>query len=142
MTRVLLLTALLAAAVACADSSGGGGEEVDVDAQRQAVTAVSFLLGDAGSNPPIGQPYDCGLSLSGATPVPGRCLWTAMAQPNSWLVTFRETWACSQFARDVQGYPACTNLTAFHEWQYEVLLETGGVQLVNETGQFPPDYAQ
>jgi hypothetical protein len=63
-------------------------------------------------------------------------------QTSTWLVTFRETWACSQFAQDVEGYPPCTAITGFHEWQYEVNLATNEVISVGETGQYPPDYAQ
>lgn len=133
---------LLAGTSAC----GGGDDdtnapEVAVQDQQRAVDFVTVVTGEGARPPVIGESYDCGLFLARATPVPGRCLWTVVEQPPNWIVTFRETWACGEFAKDVQSFPACTNVTGFHEWVYEVDLNTGDVQLIDETGQFPPDYA-
>ena len=127
----------------CGDD--GADEPVDATDQRQAINAAMFILGDSPlADIPIGEEYDCGLSFpdrAPATPVPGLCRWDAEEQDPQWLVTFRETWACNQFSRDVEDFAPCTELTGFHEWQFLVTLAGGGVQLIGEIGQFPPDYA-
>jgi hypothetical protein len=137
------LAVLLAAAFAC-----GGGEDDDAAATpdaraEQAVNAARAVQGELfGQVPPINSPYDCGIHLKTATPVPGRCEWTAVEQPPFWIVTFRETWSCNQFSRQVAGYPDCTAITGFHEWEYQVDLATGALEQLDETGQFPPDLVQ
>jgi hypothetical protein len=137
-----VLAVLLAAVVAC-----GGGDDDDTAADDvaalRAVNAVRALQGDLTGGPaPINSPYDCGIHLTAATPVPGRCEWTAEEQAPYWIVTFRETWSCSQFSREVEGFPACTAITGFHEWVYQIDIASGALEQLDETGQFPPDYAE
>jgi hypothetical protein len=141
---VFLLTFLVSLPFGLCNGSSGSTQAADpVKALKAAMVAIGD---DPNSVPPIGQNYDCTISIrsqpappaSPLNPVPGTCLWTVLQQGNLWLVTFRETWFCKDWSANVTGYPPCQDPTGFHEWQYQVDIR-GPVQEISSTGAFAPD---
>ncbi len=127
----------------CNKSSG----DTHAGDQVKALKAAMVVIGDDPNNvPPIGQNYNCTISIghqpaqpaSPFKPVLGSCLWTVVNQGNLWLATFRENWLCKDWSANATGYPACQDPTGFHEWQYQVDLK-GPVQEISSTGAFAPD---
>jgi hypothetical protein len=127
----------------CNKSSG----DTHAGDQLKALKAAMVVIGDDPNNvPPIGQNYNCTISIghqpaqpaSPFKPVLGSCLWTVVNQGNLWLATFRESWLCKDWSANATGYPACQDPTGFHEWQYQVDLK-GPVQEISSTGAFAPD---
>jgi hypothetical protein len=124
----------------CDDADRG---EPQADDALEAIQ-LAILTGGLDWDPPpeTGRAYSCVLD-SQFGPVDGSCRWDALPSndPGSWRVVFRETWACEQFSADAYGYgyPACSESTGFHEWVIEVNLLAGKGEVVDETGQFPPD---
>lgn len=120
----------------------------DSTEQMKALKLALFHVGDdPDAVPPIGQRYDCTINI-GHQPRPpasplravgGTCIWDVARQGNNWNVTFHETWFCSDWAADAQGYPPCDSITGNHEWQYFVDLGAGTVSELSSQGQFAPD---
>ena len=125
-----------------------GGGDAEVADQLKALKLTMASIGDDPNNvPPIGQAYDCAITIrrqptppaSPLDPVRGSCLWDVEKQGSLWLVTFRETWLCKEWSASVSGFPACPEPTGFHEWQYQVVVTSGSVEEVSSTGAFAPD---
>jgi hypothetical protein len=118
--------------------------EVDPDDAFRAVQAVlPRHEGDPNNVPPIGNAHSCTLTPGrGLDNVQGNCLWTVESQGEQFIVTLRQTWRCEDFSGDFANYPPCSGQTGFHEWEYLVDLDRGSVQLLEERGQFPPDYVE
>lgn len=138
---------LLLAAVALVSLPFGlcGDEADELDsAEAQAVRLVRQVLNqDVGAPVPVGSDYACVTVFgedTGLQPVEMNCRFDLEEQAPNYIVTFREVWRCDDFAADHPDYPPCDGLTGFHEWVY-LVNPRGDVQLLDETGQYPPDYA-
>jgi hypothetical protein len=123
---------------------GGDDDEVDPEEAQKAVQAVLPQQGDDPNNiPPINETYECILVPGqGLDPVTASCLWTVEEQDPGHIVTVRETWLCADFSADFEDYPPCSGTSGFHEWQYFVDVEGRELELLEETGQFPPSYVE
>jgi hypothetical protein len=145
---LLVLLGLTLAVVAC---GGGGGDDQEDDVEGRVLEMAAIYAGDLVSQIPFTDDYyDCTIHVrivpeppaSPLRDVAGRCLWTVEKQSDTaWIVTFRETWFCSDWAAEIEGYPECDGLTGFHEWEYFVDLTDNGVNLLDDRGQFAPDMA-
>jgi hypothetical protein len=143
----LLFAAIFLASLPFGLCSSSGDNKGGLSDQVKAVkVALVVRGGDPNNLPPIGEAYDCTISVA-VTPtppatrptvVPGRCQWTVEQQGNVWLATFREAWSCADWSVEKAGYPPCQPPTDFHEWQYQVDLR-GPVQEIAESGAFAPD---
>lgn len=143
----LLIAGLFACALIAACGGDDDTEEVGLEERRQtAIAAVQTLIGDDPRffPPIIGDEYNCTINFPpGVTeliPVQARCRFDTEQQGDDWLVIFREVWACEDFAAEHEDYPPCDATFGFHEWKYLVQLDQNQAQLLDETGQFPPDY--
>ena len=145
---LLRLTFVLAFLVSLAFGlCNGNSGDAPVADQAKALKAAMVAIGDhQKSVPPIGQDYNCTISIghqpaspaSPLMPVLGTCHWTVENQGNIWLATFRETCVCRDWSENVTGYPPCQDPAGFHEWQYQVVIN-GTVQEISSTGAFAPD---
>lgn len=142
-----VVAAAMASVVLVLGICEGDGKDAQTDSER-ALEIAAIFHGDLYSQIPYTDDYyDCIINVAivpdpPASPlrdVAGRCFWTVRPQGNSWVVTFRETWFCSDWSAKIQGYPPCNGLTGFHEWQYFVDLRNNTVNLLDDTGQFAPD---
>jgi hypothetical protein len=123
---------------------GGGEDDAEPDLAADAVQLAIVAAGLGWPAPPvIGQLYDCELTTRFG-PVAARCRWDAFPSDpeGTWRVVFHETWACRQFAANDPNYPPCSEATGFHEWVFDVDYLQGAAEVIDETGQFPPDYAR
>ena len=146
--KLLLLagvfTCLLQGACGSDDDNSAAIEEK----REAAIAVVQHLIGDDPrySPPSIGDEYNCTIifppEVTELVPVDARCRFDTERQGDDWLVTFREVWECDDFAADHEDYPPCDTTFGFHEWEYLVQLDLGQAQLLDEAGQFPPDYIQ
>jgi hypothetical protein len=136
--------------LACAALVTGacGGGDSDPEAAAAALHAAVTYAGRTADNiPAIGQYYACIIqpARQPTPPAPtflsvrASCLWSVAPQDEQWLVTFSETWSCSAWTAEVQGYPPCDGATGNHQWEYLVDLTTGNVQIISDRGQFAPD---
>ena len=124
--------------------SDDGGE---VSESRALELAVIFAGDNINDVPYTGDYFDCTINIGRQPAAPasplravhGRCLWDVKPQGSSWLVTFRETWFCSDWSAIAAGYPPCDGINGFHEWEYFVDLDANTVELLDDTGQFAPD---
>ena len=120
--------------------SDGGSD--DSDATKRSQLAVAFVGDD-----PNDVPYTWGLlrlhdqhrapASRAGKPVARRRMasasGTSSRRAGSWLVTFRETWFCSDWSAVAAGYPPCDGISGFHEWEYLVDLDAGTVELLDDT---------
>jgi hypothetical protein len=128
---------------------GGGDKQQEEEERNRALTLAAQFAGDQVSDiPATDQSYDCVIHVAlkpdpSASPlrdVVGRCIWSLDRQgSDAWVVTFRETWRCSDWAAEVQGYPPCNSVTGFHEWKYHVDTKENTVSQLDDRGQFAPD---
>jgi hypothetical protein len=141
---VLVLAFLVSLPFGLCNGSNGDTQAAD---QLKALKAAMAVIGDDPNNvPPIGQDYNCTISIghqpappaSPFKPVLGTCRWIVLTQGNVWLVTFRENWFCKDWSATVTGYPPCQDPTGTHAWQYQVDAK-GSVQEISNTGAFAPD---
>lgn len=136
---------------ACGGGDGGGDNETADPEESRVLELAAIYAGDLVSDIPYTDDnYDCTINVrvvpeppaSPLRDVLGRCLWTLEQQSDTnWVVIFRETWFCSDWAAEIEGYPECSGLTGFHEWEYLVDLTDNGVNLLDDRGQFAPDMA-
>jgi hypothetical protein len=109
----------------------------------RALQTVRTIFGQAQTDP-VGVSYNCQYTFgpsAGLEPVLQSCLWRLEEQDGSWLVTFHKVWQCTDFSGEVENYPPCDGETGFHEWTY-LVDPAGQPELLEESGQFPPDYVQ
>lgn len=145
-SMVVILSSVFLLLGVCEDSGDDPSEQQD---EQRALELAAVHAGDRVSDIPYtGDYYDCIIFVAlqpepPASPlrnVNGRCIWTVEPEGStSWVVTFRETWLCSDWAADAEGYPPCNELTGFHEWKYFVEFADNGVNLLDDSGQFAPD---
>ena len=113
------------------------------DAEGAALSAVMLVLGqDPGERVPVGENYTCSYSFdedTGLEPVIFTCRWDIEDQGDSFLVRFHEVWACDDFAADSPDHPPCDGETGVHDWEY-LVTPAGDLELLRESGQYPPDY--
>lgn len=113
------------------------------DAQGIAIGSVKVVLGHDPIEPtPVGENYPCTYAFDDATglePIVLTCRWDIEGQGDSFVVRLHEVWACNDFEADYAGYPACDGETGVHDWEY-LWSPSGDVQLLEESGQYPPDY--
>lgn len=141
-----MLVALAALTVLLVACGGGGGDNTD-DQKKALEQALIFAGDDPSALPAIGQTYDCTINIGHQPPTPqktfapvrGQCLWTVAAQGKSWLVTFKETWFCSDWSANTPNYPACDSIAGSHTWEYFVDLVAKTVDKLSDRGQFAPD---
>lgn len=145
---VLLKIAFLAAAsVTLILGVCGSGEDSSTEQERALKLALAQAGDDPNYLPTLGETYDCTIfprrqpaaPQSPLHPVAGKCLWNIEEQGSSWLTTFRETWLCSDWSADADGFPPCDSITGFHEWEYLVNVPSGTVDELSSRGQFAPD---
>ncbi len=131
----------------------GGGNDTNTDEEAttraRVLELAAIFAGDLVSHIPYtDEYYDCVIFVKVAPEPPasplrdvaGRCLWTVEKQTDkTWVVTFRETWFCSDWAAQIEGYPDCNELTGFHEWEYFVDLTDNSTTQLDDRGQFAPD---
>jgi hypothetical protein len=147
MLRACFLAAVAGLLLLAACGGGGGNDDEDSDPTKALKAALAYAGDDPHDVPPLDQNYDCVINparqpsppQSPLLPVHGSCLWSVAPEGTLWLVTFHETWFCSDWAADVPGYPACDSITGNHEWKYLVDLAQGTVSLDSHRGQFAPD---
>jgi hypothetical protein len=149
----MLLIKVMLAAVASVTLVLGvceGDDTPDETSETRALEQAVIFHGDRLADIPFtDQTYDCIINVAiepepPASPlrdVAGRCIWTVEPQGSAWVVTVRETWFCSDWNAEIAGYPPCSGLTGFHEWQYFVDLQTNSTNLLDDSGQFAPDMA-
>lgn len=138
------VTALTAAALFFSACDGG-----DDSTEREKALALAAAQNGDDPNiiPPDGVNYDCTINVARQPAAPqsplravaGKCLWNMEPQGGSWLITFRETWLCSDWSAVAAGFPPCEGLTGFHEWEYLVNVPSGTVDVLGDRGQFAPD---
>ena len=140
MKAIFLVVTILASLPfgLCSDD----GSETD-DPEGAALAAVKLVLGqDPGENVPVGESYVCTYRFdetTGLEPIVFSCRWDVEEQGDSFIVRFHEVWDCDDFAADYPDFPPCDDETGVHDWEY--LVNPGGdVQLLEESGPYPPDY--